>query len=81
MIVILRYRGIALARALRSDIGLRVVCNLRALQVAIISITKQEREVVQSRAAIAEVRCRYSRHVVVVEARTYRTVRQSSARL
>jgi hypothetical protein len=70
MIVIIRHRGIALSRALRGGIGLRVVRNLRTLQVAIISITKKEREVVRGRVAVAEVHRRYSRHVVVVVPRT-----------
>jgi len=69
-VVILRHRGIVLARALRDGIGLRVVCSLRTLQVAIISITKKEREVVQGRVAVVEVHRRYSRHVVVVVPRT-----------
>ena len=59
-----------LARALRDGIGLRMVCSLRALQVAIISIAEKEREVFQGGVAIAEVHRKYSRHVVVVVPRT-----------
>ena len=70
MIVIIRHRGIALARGLRGGIGLRVVCNLRTLQVVIISITEKEREVVQGRVAVADVHRGYSRYVVVVVPRT-----------
>ena len=60
------HKGIALARVLRGGIGLRVVCNLRTLQVAIISITRKEREVVRGRVAVADVHRGYSRYVVVV---------------
>ena len=69
-VVILRHRGIAFAGALQDGIGLRVVCNLRTLQVAIISITKKGREVFRGGVAVAEVHRRYSRHVVVVVPRT-----------